>query len=434
MLENIKDIGSSAKEIVLALVFMTAALAFILVPVIMSGYAFMEGYHLYAFVGLLCFLAIGLLVIQYIRRRIGRGIFYGMLVPCNIILLIYTDYLCEYIYGNDLPVLFRFFVVAEILISTGIEMLKASEKKEAARKPHPVPLIRWPEFVMHTSSESLALLKKLLQIKQMGKLLQPFEGRNWKNLSAGERRELEQLAASRRIFSSAIKYMELSGIPKKRSDTFEELVMTARDTDKSLLPDDTAILQCLYNANLLNGGTLSPGEVKNLFPKTLSDCQSEEEKGIVKFRMALGWLCKEGNETHYRDWQRLAGRCTYILASGDTSFSNYEEENVFAMQELDGFTFTGKKENPFGGFLWCCLVYGRLMSELLDKELNVQKAMLLLSSLLTSYRLPVIFLEAADRETHLDALKMAKSGDYAPLAQLFFQKEMAKLGAADHAV
>ena len=80
MLENIKDIGSSAKEIVLALVFMTAALAFILVPVIMSGYAFMEGYHLYAFVGLLCFLAIGLLVIQYVRRRIGRGIFYGMLV------------------------------------------------------------------------------------------------------------------------------------------------------------------------------------------------------------------------------------------------------------------------------------------------------------------------------------------------------------------
>ncbi|MCR5620375.1 MAG: hypothetical protein K6G18_00795 [Treponema sp.] len=74
------------------------------------------------------------------------------------------------------------------------------------------------------------------------------------------------------------------------------------------------------------------------------------------------------------------------------------------------------------------------MSELLDKELNVQKAMLLLSSLLTSYRLPVIFLEAADRETHLDALKMAKSGDYAPLAQLFFQKEIAKLGAADHAV
>ena len=42
MLENIKDIGSSAKEIVLAFVFMTAALAFILVPVIMSGYAFME--------------------------------------------------------------------------------------------------------------------------------------------------------------------------------------------------------------------------------------------------------------------------------------------------------------------------------------------------------------------------------------------------------
>ncbi|MBP5158143.1 MAG: hypothetical protein ILP18_09770 [Treponema sp.] len=74
------------------------------------------------------------------------------------------------------------------------------------------------------------------------------------------------------------------------------------------------------------------------------------------------------------------------------------------------------------------------MSELLDKDLNMQKAMLLLSSLLTSYRLSVIFLEAADRETHLDALKMAKSGDYAPLVQLFFQKEMAKLGAADHAV
>lgn len=434
MLENIKDIGSSAKEIVLAFVFMTAALAFILVPVIMSGYAFMEGYHLYAFVGLLCFLAIGLLVIQYVRRRIERRAFYGLLVLCNAILLVYTASLDEYTYSNDLPVLFRFFVVAEILIAIGIEMFKASEKKEAARKPIPVPLIRWPEFVMHTSSESLALLKKLLQIKQIGKIVQPFEGRNWKNLSAGERRELEQLAASRRIFSSAIKYMELSGIPKERSDTFEELVVTVRGTGKSLLPDDNDILQCLYNANLLNGGTLSLEEVKALFPKTPGDCQSEEEKDIVKFRMALGWLCKEESETHYWNWQQLAGRCTYILASGDTSFSNYEEENVFAMQELDGFTFTGKKQNPFGGFLWCCLVYGRLMSELLDKELNVQKAMLLLSSLLKSYRLPVIFLEAADRETHLDALKMAKSGDYAPLAQLFFQKEMAKLGAADHAV
>lgn len=438
MLENIKDIGSSAKEIVLAFVFMTAALAFILVPVIMSGYAFMEGYHLYAFVGLLCFLAIGLLVIQYVRRRIGRGIFYGMLVLCNAILLVYTASLDEYTYSNDfsndLSNLFRFFVLAEILIAIGIEMFKASEKKEAARKPIPVPLIRWPEFVMHTSSESLALLKKLLQIKQIGKIAQPFEGRNWKNLSAGERRELEQLARTLCTLKSAIKYMELSGISKERSDMFEVLVATVRDTGKSLLPDDNDILQCLYNANLLNGGTLSPEEVKNLFPKTPGDCQSEEEKDIVKFGMALGWLCKEESETYYWNWQQLAGRCTYILASGDTSFSNYEEENSFAMQELDGFTFTGKKENPFGDFLWCCLVYGRLMSELLDKDMNMQKAMLLLSSLLKSYRLPVIFLEAADRETHLDALKMAKSGDYAPLVQLFFQKEMAKLGAADHAV
>ena len=265
------------------------------------------------------------------------------------------------------------------------------------------------DFKTHENNESVAIAKKISEVKNLVKSMQ---------LTGGQKGFLFKLLNDSNYLEDLMQDMEISGLSEK------DFKLLAAVKNSSLSSNANFLQEFTYQSNHMRDGTLNRKEISNLIESHKSfEKLSEEEKAVLNFYNAAGIMLKWHDGDDYADfsWQDIANYCTDILRTGNINQTASEIQNSY---KPIVFKFSDNYNSyRTGSFVWCALVFVSLMSEQVDKDYDIRKFVLILNILLCYSRYLPVIIKNKERQEFMDAIENAKDGDCAPFIQFLFRKE-----------
>lgn len=356
------------------------------------------------------------LIINYCDKNIKTVTFYIWISILNFVLFLSSIYIYENSYEEYFIILFVLHVFMEFIIFGWLKYMdydyERKRKEVKVKMIFPVdkrksPIVCFEKFKLHESKESLEIRKKLEEIRLLRNFM-PF-----RKLSEAEKGVFRNLSCECTDLENLKRSMEVSGLTKKDFEYLKN-VQSVKLSSKELF-----LQELTYQANVMKQGSFNRGDVVKLVEnKDSLETGSTEEKSIVNFYKAAEMILKwdDGDLVGF-NWQDMIEYCTEILSTGNIDHGSDDVRKFYTPIEFDF------SNNSFDAFVWCGLVFGRLMIEPSYKDFDMWKVVLVLNILLC-YRgyFPVIIKQSEMKEL-LETISKVKDSDYEPLIKFLFRKE-----------
>ena len=350
-------------------------------------------------------IAIGCLIIKFCDNK-GKGVL-CLLILCNIVSL----FCITRVFFIHVVIEMVLFCFCMYLNRDNDSMVYPIEPRSEVFNYTKCPVLHFKEFKLHKSEASFTIEKKAEEMNFLIRRLKCIK------LNESERSFRSNFSWKVINVEQLMHNMEISGLTKENIKFLENYKNT------SIIPDEYFLNEFTYQANVISNGTFSRDEVTKTIEKRESlERPTREENLVINFYNAAEFMVKWKKECpHICGWQETMEYCAGVLSYGNNrrSLDDIKKSFMPIMFEFSNET----KKYLSNKFVWCAVIFGRLVSKASEEKFDMRKIVLLLNILLLFNDYSPVIIMNEEKQEFLEVISKAKEDDYAPLIQFLFRKE-----------